>query len=125
MRQRNALCFEGRSEILQPFRLLLRPLALRAKGRRFKSGSAHHLQFSVVESEVFAGLHVENCVIRCFRWFPNVLLRLKPRVFDFSTSSLSKYNTTFRLFDITNASAGMRGEVLCYKFGHCSLIVKT
>ena len=30
---------------------LVRTLALRAKGRRFKSGSAHHLLFSIVESK--------------------------------------------------------------------------
>jgi hypothetical protein len=89
---------------------LVRTLALRAKGRRFKSGSAHHLPFLLVESEVFAELRCENCVIRCFKWFSNVLLRLKPSSFDFETNSLSKYNTTFLLVLIANASEDMRGR---------------
>ena len=38
------------------------------------------------------------------------MLRLKPRDLDFSTNSLSRYNTTFLLFDIANASEGMRRE---------------
>jgi len=39
---------------------------------------------------LFTELHVENCVIRCFKWFSNVFERLKPNSFDFSTNSLSK-----------------------------------
>jgi hypothetical protein len=89
-------------------------LALRAKGRRFKSGSAHHLPFLLVKLELFSELRVENCVVRCFRWFSTVLLRLKPRAFDFSTRSLSKYKTTFRLFDIAFASARKQGRCLLY-----------
>lgn len=46
---------------------LVRTLALRAKGRRFKSGPAHHLLFLLVELTLFAELHVENCVIKCFK----------------------------------------------------------
>jgi hypothetical protein len=42
-----------------------------------------------VKLSLFTELHIENCVINCFRWFSNVLLRLKPRDFDFSTNSLS------------------------------------
>ena len=69
------------------------------------------------ELQFFIELHVENCVIRCFKCFSNVLLRLKPRAFDFSTSSLSKYNTTFPLFPIVFASARAQMEVLCFKSG--------
>jgi hypothetical protein len=94
---------------------LVRTLALRAKGRRFKSGSAHHSTFLLFKSEVFAELHCENCVVRCFKWFSNVLLRLKPRDFDFATRSLSKYNTKLPFLAIANASEGIRGEfyVIC------------
>ena len=87
------------------FQSLDRTLALRAKGRRFKSGPAHHSPFLLVEEMLFSELHVENCVIRCFKWFSKVLLRLKPRAFDFATRSLSKYNTKFLLVVIANASA--------------------
>jgi len=62
-------------------------------------------------------LHCENCVIRCFKWFSKVLLRLKPRAFDFATSSLSKYNTTLPFVPIAFASARKRMDVLCFKFG--------
>ena len=96
---------------------MVRTLALRAKGRRFKSGSAHFSLFFKFESALFAGLIVEYCVIRCFRWFSKVFERLKPRDLDFSTRSLSRYKTTFLLFDIASASEGMGGEVLCYIFG--------
>jgi hypothetical protein len=108
---------EGRSSSL------VRTLALRAKGRRFKSGSAHHLPFLLVESELFAELHVENCIIKCFKWFSKVLLRLNPRDFDFSTSSLSKYNTTFLFVVIAFASARKRMDILGYMFGHLSQIL--
>jgi hypothetical protein len=65
--------------------------------------------------KLFSGLHVENCVIRCFKWFSKVLLRLKPRDFDFATRSLSKYNTKLPFLAIANASEGIRGEfyVIC------------
>ena len=42
----------------------------------------------------------ESWLISCFRWFSNVLLRLKPSSFDFSINSLFRYNTTF-LFRFT------------------------
>jgi hypothetical protein len=51
-----------------------------------------------VELMLFNELPVENCIINCFKWFSNVLLRLKPSSFDFSTRSLSRYNTTLPLF---------------------------
>ena len=95
---------------------LVRTLALRAKGRRFKSGSAHSASFFKVESALFAGLSVEICVIRCFKWFSKVFERLKPRALDFVVRSLSRYNTAFLLFDIANVSEGMRRDVLCYMF---------
>jgi hypothetical protein len=96
---------------------LVRTLALRAKGRRFKSGSAHHPPFLLDESTLFTELHVENCVINCFKWFSKVLLRLKPRDLDFSTKSLSRYNTTLPLVPIAFASEGMLGKDLCFKSG--------
>jgi hypothetical protein len=40
-----------------------------------------------VELKLFSELTVENCVIRCFKWFSKVLLRFKPRLRDFSMSS--------------------------------------
>ena len=39
---------------------LVRTLALRAKGRRFKSGSAHHSSVLTVESKFFTEVPVEN-----------------------------------------------------------------
>jgi hypothetical protein len=36
---------------------------------------------------LFIELTFENCVIKCFKWFSNVLLRFKPRLRDFSTNS--------------------------------------
>ncbi len=96
---------------------LVRTLALRAKGRRFKSGPAHSSSFFKVEMKLFVELLVEICVIRFFKWFSNVLLRLKPRDFDFSTSFLSKYNTTLPFIVIAYASEGVHWQVLCYMFG--------
>jgi hypothetical protein len=96
---------------------LVRTLALRAKGRRFKSGPAHQPAFLTVDSALFDGLLVENCVIKC-RWFSNVLLKLKPISFDFASSSLSRYNAGLCLFDNAYAPERMRGAVLCYKAGH-------
>ena len=52
--------------------------------------------------------------------FSNVFDKLKPNSRVFSTNSLSRYNTTLCLFDIAFAPGGLRGEVLCYKFGACS-----
>ena len=52
---------EGRSSSL------VRTLALRAKGRRFKSGSAHQSMLLIVESQLFNELTAENCVIKCFK----------------------------------------------------------
>jgi len=71
-----------------------------------------------VELTLFTELNVENCVIKCFKWFSNVLLRLKPSSSDFSTRSLSRYNTTLRFVAIAFASEGLRGEFPCYKCGH-------
>jgi hypothetical protein len=41
---------------------------------------------------------------------------------DFSTNSLSKYNTTLPFCVIAFASEGMRVKVQCYMFGHFSKI---
>ena len=76
-----------------------------------------------VELTLFTELHVENCVVSCFKWFSNVLLRLKPNSLDFSTRSLSKYNTTLPLIPIAFAPARERMEVHCYKFGHLALFL--
>jgi len=59
----------------------------------------------------------ENCVVSCFKWFSNVFERLKPNSRDFSTNSLSIYNTRLCLLLIALAPERMRGEDLCYKFG--------
>jgi len=52
-----------------------------------------------VELKLFIELTVENLFIRSFKWFSNVLLRLKPIPRDFSTRFLSMYNTRLCLFD--------------------------
>ena len=96
----------------------VRTLAFHAKGRRFESGSAHFSSLLIAESTLYTELHDENCVIRCFKWFSNVFERLKPNSFDFSTNSLSRYNTTFPFWAIANAPEGTRLEELCM-FGHC------
>jgi len=70
----------------------------------------------------FNELQIDNWIIRCFKWFSKVLLRFKPSSFDFSTRSLSKYNTTFRFVVIANASEGKRMEELCYMFGDLEAI---
>jgi hypothetical protein len=57
--------------------------------------------------------------------FSNVLLRLKPRGFDFATSSLSKYKTTFPLVPIAFASEGMRGKNKVISLVIVFLIIKT
>jgi hypothetical protein len=72
----------------------------------------------LVKSELFSGLHVENCVVRCFKWFSKVLLRLKPRDLDFATNSLSTYSTKLCLFLKCVYTRGHAGVVLCYMFGH-------
>jgi len=59
----------------------------------------------------------ENCMVSCFKWFSNVFERLKPRSRDFSTSSLSKYSTTFLLLLIALTPERMRWDVQCYKSG--------
>ena len=97
---------------------MVRTLALRAKGRRFKSGSAHSSSFFKVDLKLFTGFIVEYCVIRCFKWFSKVFERLKPRDLDFSMRFLSKYSTTFLLVPIAYASEGIGGDVLRYMFGH-------
>ena len=93
-----------------------RTQAFQACDHGFKSRRPHQTPLLLVESKVFAELHVENCVIRCFKWFSKVLLRLKPKAFDFSTRSLSKYNTTLPFVPIAFASEGMRWAFLCYMF---------
>jgi hypothetical protein len=70
-----------------------------------------------VDSKWFIELHVENSVIRCFKWFSKVLLGLKPNSLDFSTNSLSKYKTKLCLFGIAYAPEGKRGDVQCYISG--------
>ena len=92
---------------------LVRTLALRAKGRRFKSGSAHQLAFLLVESTLLAELQVENLVIRSFKWFSNVLLRLKPRSLDFWMISFSRYKTRLVLFVNCNSTRADAMGGLC------------
>ena len=46
---------------------------------------------------LFTELTFENWVTNCFKWFSNVFERLNPSSRVFETSSVSKYNTTFRL----------------------------
>jgi hypothetical protein len=67
--------------------------------------------------QLFTELHAEKFGIRCFKWFSNVLLRLKPKDLDFATNSLSKYNTTLPFVVIAFASARKRMEFQCYMFG--------
>jgi hypothetical protein len=102
---------------------------------RFKSGQPHHLLGSEliwvwgraspilfipfsVELKLFTELNVENCFIKRFKWFSNVLLRLKPSSLDYSTRSLSKYNTTLPFVVNAFAFEGLRGEFPCYKCDH-------
>ena len=96
---------------------LLGTLALRAKGRRFNSGSAHFLLIAPFESTAFSVLLHENCVISCFKWFSKVLLRLKPRSLDSLIISLSRYKTKLLLFDNCICTRAEGRGVLCYKFG--------
>ena len=56
---------------------LVRTLALRAKGRRFKSGPAHQTGLMLGELELFTQLACENCVFRCFKSFSDVFESLK------------------------------------------------
>jgi len=63
---------------------------------------------------LFTELHVENCVIRCFKWFSNVFERLKPNSFDFSINSLSRYKTKLCFLDTAYAPEGTRGRSLLY-----------
>jgi hypothetical protein len=42
-------------------------------------------------------------VVSCFKWFSTVFERLKPNSRVFSTSSLSRYNTTFLLLFILHS----------------------
>ena len=44
----------------------------------------------VFDSKLFNEFSVENCVIRCFKWFSKVFEILNPNSFDFETNSLSK-----------------------------------
>jgi hypothetical protein len=64
-----------------------------------------------------------NCVISCFKWFSNVLLRLKPSACDFSTSSLSMYKTKLCLFLKCIYTRGRAKGVLCYMFGHSTISI--
>jgi hypothetical protein len=73
-----------------------------------------------VELTLFTELNVENWIIKCFKWFANVLLRLKPSSSNFSTRALSRYNTTLCFVAIVFASEGLRGKFPCYKCGHFS-----
>ncbi len=92
---------------------LVRTLALRAKGRRFKSGPAHQDCLLHDDSQLFSVETCENYVVSCFKWVSNVFERLKPNSRDFSISSLSRYKTTFLLFDICiRTRAGARGSSL-------------
>ena len=93
-------------------------LALRAKGRRFNSGSAHFPIIVPFEYTIFSVFMTENCVIRCFKWFSNVLLRLKPRSLDSLMVSLSRYKTKLLLFEITFAPARKQRDILCYMCNH-------
>ena len=45
-------------------------------------------------------------MISCFKWFSTVFERLKPNSRVFSTSSLSRYNTTFLLLLILHSHPG-------------------
>jgi hypothetical protein len=56
-----------------------------------------------VELKLFCAETVEHCVNNCFKWFSNVLLRLKPNSRVFSTNSLFRYNTTFLLLLILHS----------------------
>ena len=79
------------------------------------TGSPTILSLFSVDSKLFTELSVENWVIRCFKWFSNVLLRLKPNSFDFPPSSLSRYRTTFPLDPIAFAPERNRRKffVIC------------
>jgi len=68
----------------------------------------------LVESKFFIELRVENSVIRCFKWFSNVLLRLKPSSFDFEIVIYRDIELHYP-FSIAFASEGKRKEFLCYK----------
>jgi len=68
----------------------------------------------LIELKLVTELHVENCVIRCFKWFSKVLLRLKPNSFDVATDSLSNYNTTLPFLVIAFACAQAQREVLVF-----------
>jgi len=59
----------------------------------------------------------ENCVNNFFKWFSTVFGRLKPRLRVFSTNSLSRYNMTFRLFDISVCTRGHARDFHFYKSG--------
>jgi hypothetical protein len=54
---------------------------------RYGSGPAHHLELLSIKLQLFLEEVVENCVIRCFKWFWKVFERLNPISGDFSTNS--------------------------------------
>ena len=58
-------------------------------------------------------------MISCFKWFSTVFERLKPRLCVFSTSSLSKYNTTFLLLLILHLPPRASGGT----FNNISLVL--
>lgn len=84
-------------------------LALRAKGRRFNSGSAHFPIIDPFESKLFSVFSCENCVISCFKWFSNVLLRVKPRSWIFCL--VFYLNIILNYTCLTTAFAPLREEV--------------
>jgi len=73
-------------------------LTCRRSPVRIRSGPP--LNISTCRIQLFAELNVENCVIKCFKWFSKVLLRLKPRAFDFSAKSLLRYKTIARAYSL-------------------------
>ena len=46
-------------------------------------GSPTTVIMFLVELALFAELHINNCVIKFFKWFSNVLVRLKLKDLDF------------------------------------------
>ena len=95
-----------------------RTLAFQANDPGFKSRRPHQDTLLISELALFSEFIGEKPIINCFKWFSNVLLKLKPNPFDFSTNSLSKYSTTFPFVPIANASKGRRGKEDSYIFGH-------
>jgi hypothetical protein len=57
-----------------------------------ESSNLSRATFYIIHGKVISIylIAIENCIIKCFNLFSNVLLKLKPNSFDFSTNSLSK-----------------------------------